>query len=178
MLHQKQTILSRNCAVFAVNNLLQHTHYTPDDFHELADSLHILGPTSGKGQNSFSTLIVGNFSIEVINAALTLQDCYIERFYPGGLEFGHVDWHKEEWKGHKIRGVFINKPWTIGDFSVGRHWLVISRFGDYFVNLDSLLDQPVYIDASGVNQYLENFKLSQSGSEPSYFFLVLQKGSR
>jgi len=174
--HQKQTLLSRNCGVYAVNNVLQRPQYSTRDFHELADSLHALGPMQGKGFNNFSTLIVGNFSIEVIVAALTLQACFVERFYIGGLDINDVNWNEEYWKGCRIMGVLVNKPWKIGDFNVGRHWLAICSINSNYVDLDSLIDQPAYIDSTSLPHYLQNIK-TQSGSEPCYFFLVLKNVS-
>eukprot|EP01124_Arcella_intermedia_P031578 TRINITY_DN7163_c0_g1_i1.p1 TRINITY_DN7163_c0_g1~~TRINITY_DN7163_c0_g1_i1.p1 ORF type:complete len:223 (-),score=13.89 TRINITY_DN7163_c0_g1_i1:137-805(-) len=173
--HEKQSAISFNCAVHAVNNILQEptNRYTHQDFQDFANSLHKWGPTQGGGMNNHSN-VLGYFSGDVVFSALKIRGFSVEPLSARGEEWGvrdakdffGVDWMNNLCRSGVVKGVLVNQ---LSGFLGTRHWLAVTRVEDFYWNLDSLNSTALPIPKEKMNVLLNKLNKSET-----YMWIVYQ----
>lgn len=142
--HEKQSTMQ--CAIHAVNNMLQKSVYTKKNFDEIAKELFIKEKQSQNGEiyiNPYKNILgLGNYNISVIEIAF-LQMNHCLKWWDKRKEINQFDF-----KSNDLVGFLINDT---GEKSCFRnlfklvqlnHWYSIKKIEENYFDCDSRLDKP------------------------------------
>eukprot|EP00929_Paragymnodinium_shiwhaense_P113654 TRINITY_DN81949_c0_g1_i1.p1 TRINITY_DN81949_c0_g1~~TRINITY_DN81949_c0_g1_i1.p1 ORF type:complete len:215 (-),score=45.95 TRINITY_DN81949_c0_g1_i1:271-915(-) len=152
MYHEKSSNFQMQCGCHCLNNLFGEKWIDPKELDTIGQNLAM---EEGKGVYESPTRAwLGNWDIQVINAALHLKDTHIGAHIANEASLPEAQAMAEAQKD-KVVGVLINKPssGTLSRFMGGRHWYAIAPRADTgsdpahapWWNLDSKLPKPEMI---------------------------------
>ena len=159
--HEKQS--KQLCALHTLNNLFQNPYAFTKPL--LDDLCYNLSPDTWINPHR-SVFGLGNYDINVIIAALQLQQCEV------------TWWDKRRQLSEKevnsSFGLILNLPSTskVGKMPLpfkSKHWIAIRRFGSMYYNLDSKLEKPQQI---GTVLMLVDYLTKQLNEDNCELFIV------